>query len=221
MYLSKLTLDLRSAAVRHDLDDVNDMHRTIASGFPPLPAGENFRLAHGILWRLDTLHDALIQYIQSDTEPNWARLDSRYLLRPAEVRSLDPVLGSVEPGRKYAFRLVGNPTHCRHNDNDPKISRHVPLGPDQHVAWLIRKGTQHGFVIPTAQDGQADVARSDLPRLIGKRGKGKKVTITPTRFDGHLIVTDPSLFKAAITTGIGRAKPYGCGLLSLARPRTT
>nr|WP_246421854.1 type I-E CRISPR-associated protein Cas6/Cse3/CasE [Nocardiopsis mwathae] len=43
----------------------------------------------------------------------------------------------------------------------------------------------------------------------------------PVSYDGRLIVTDPAAFTAALKEGIGRAKAYGCGLLSLApdRPR--
>jgi CRISPR system Cascade subunit CasE len=35
-------------------------------------------------------------------------------------------------------------------------------------------------------------------------------------FEGVLQISDESLFKAALTNGIGRAKAYGCGLLTLA-----
>lgn len=217
MFLTKLTLNPRSSAVRRDLDDVNDMHRTLMSAYPVLASGVNFREAHGVLWRLDSLHGGLVQYVQSMTEPDWSKLAGDYLMRPAEVRTLGPALDSVEPGRRYVFRLVGNPTRCVHNDSDPNVRRHIPVAPEHHLDWLVSKGSRHGFVLPTARGAQPDVACTALPRLNGKRGKPVKVTITPVRFDGHLIVTDPDAFKAALVAGIGRAKPYGCGLLTLAR----
>ncbi|MFI9382096.1 type I-E CRISPR-associated protein Cas6/Cse3/CasE [Kutzneria sp. NPDC052558] len=217
MFLTKLSLNPRSSAVRRDLDDINDMHRTLMSAYPELASRDNFRQTHGVLWRIDTLCGGLIQYIQSHTEPAWSRLAADYLTRPAEVRTLAPVLDSVRPGRKYAFRLVGNPTRCIHNDANLAIRRHVPLGSEHHLDWLVNKGSQHGFIIPAAHGGHPDVACTGLPRLTGKRGKPARVTITPVRFDGHLVVTDPDAFKAALVTGIGRAKPYGCGLLTLAR----
>ena len=219
MFLTKLMLNLRSSAVRRDLNDVNDMHRTLMSAYPELAPDNAFRQTHGILWRIDNHSAGLIQYVQSKTQPDWSRLTPDYLVRPAEVRTLHPVLESVQPGGKYTFRLVGNPTRCVHDESKPSSRRHVPLESERHLDWLISKGVQHGFVIPAASGGQPDVARNNLPRLIGKRGKTTKVTITPVRFDGHLIVTDPETFKAAITTGIGRGKPYGCGLLTLARPQ--
>lgn len=37
-----------------------------------------------------------------------------------------------------------------------------------------------------------------------------------TRYDGTATITDPDALTHALLTGIGRAKPYGAGLLSLA-----
>lgn len=36
------------------------------------------------------------------------------------------------------------------------------------------------------------------------------------RYDGTATVTDPDALRAAVLAGIGRGKPYGAGLLSLA-----
>ena len=35
-------------------------------------------------------------------------------------------------------------------------------------------------------------------------------------FDGSLTVTDPEKLRHALSNGIGRAKGYGCGMLTLA-----
>lgn len=58
-----------------------------------------------------------------------------------------------------------------------------------------------------------------MPTLVGKRRQAAKITVEAVRFDGHLVVTDPVAFAEAVTAGIGRAKAYGCGLLSLAAAR--
>ncbi|MGC5410083.1 type I-E CRISPR-associated protein Cas6/Cse3/CasE, partial [Streptomyces sp. DT225] len=50
-------------------------------------------------------------------------------------------------------------------------------------------------------------------------GEGKRagrVSIVTVTFDGHLEVTDPAVFRRALMQGIGKAKAYGCGLLTLA-----
>jgi CRISPR system Cascade subunit CasE len=38
-------------------------------------------------------------------------------------------------------------------------------------------------------------------------------------FEGRLLITDPDALRAALVTGIGPAKGYGCGLLTLAPVR--
>ncbi len=37
-------------------------------------------------------------------------------------------------------------------------------------------------------------------------------------YTGVLQVTDPQLLQQALTAGVGRAKAYGCGLMTLAGP---
>jgi CRISPR system Cascade subunit CasE len=41
------------------------------------------------------------------------------------------------------------------------------------------------------------------------------------RYDGTATVIDPDALHDAVIHGIGRGKPYGAGLLSLAPARTT
>ncbi len=219
MYLTKLTLDPRSVELRRDLANIHDMHRTVMSAYLELPPTTTYRQAHGVLWRLDPVTGGYLQYVQSRTEPDWATLATR-LIRPAEVRSLEPVLASISSGRKYAFRLVGNPTRwIQAEDNTDKHKRVALRHREAQIEWLVNKGEQHGFVIPTTPRSGPDVAPTAIPALTGRRS-GQTITIEPVRFDGHLIVTDPTAFTEAVTNGIGRAKAYGCGLLSLAPPRS-
>jgi CRISPR system Cascade subunit CasE len=49
-------------------------------------------------------------------------------------------------------------------------------------------------------------------------GPGSPQRLGAVRFDGVLVVTDRDRFIAAITDGIGSAKAFGFGLLSLAPP---
>jgi CRISPR system Cascade subunit CasE len=221
VFLSKLTFNVQSREFRRDLADVHDMHRTVMSAFSQHPNAAAFRQAHNVLWRLDPTGAGYLQYVQSDTEPDWTKLPTGHLTQPAEVRSLQPVLDAVRAGGKYSFRLVANPTRCVHDDERPEVRKRVPLtDPERQFGWLVGKGDQNGFVIPSARGGGPDVTFSALPRLIGKRHEKAKITINAVRFDGHLVVTDAEAFTAAIATGVGRAKAYGCGLFSLARPRT-
>lgn len=218
MFLTKLTVNPRSTLFRMDVRDVHNMHRTVMSGFPEDGPNDAYRQEHGVLWRLDHIGQNLVHYVQSITEPDWSRLPDDHLLGVAQVRPLAPLLDGIGPGQKFAFRLQANATRFVRPPDRPHRPRREPIRkPADQISWLVRKGDQHGFVIPTGPHGQPEVTTTTVPQLTGNK-KNHKVTIAPLRFDGHLVVTNPQDFRQAITTGIGRAKAYGCGLLSLARP---
>jgi CRISPR system Cascade subunit CasE len=215
VFLTKLDINTTSREFRRDHANIHDMHRTVMSAFPNITEATPARQAHAVLWRLDSTNDGFVQYVQSRTEPDWNVLPEGHLTAPAEVRPLRPVLDAVEPGRRMAFRIVANPTWCEAKSRKRMVHRE----PERQVEWLMRKGEQHGFVIPT--DGaEPDVAPSPIPTLVGRKNAATKITVEAVRFDGHLVVTDPTAFTEAVVAGIGRAKAYGCGLISLAPAST-
>ena len=234
MYLSKLTINVYSRDFRRDHADIRQMHRTIMSGYPHLPQTTAARQSQAVLWRLDSIHRGFVQYIQSSTKPDWSRLPADYLTAPPQVRSLQPLLDAITPGQRFAFRLVGNPTRTvvrpanrnsplPEDGNRPRGMRIARRKPEEQIEWLIRKGDQHGFVVPTTQNGHPDVSPSPCLNATGQARPGDKgpITIEPVRFEGHLVVTDAGAFRIAVQRGIGHGKAYGCGLVSLARPRAS
>jgi len=42
------------------------------------------------------------------------------------------------------------------------------------------------------------------------------VTLSRATFEGELVVLDPAALRATLVGGLGSAKAYGCGLLTLA-----
>ena len=131
VFLTKLDINTRSREFRRDHANIHDMHRTVMSAFPNITEATPARQAHAVLWRLDSTNDGFVQYVQSRTEPDWNVLPEGHLTAPAEVRPLRPVLDTVVPGRKLAFRIVANPTWCEaksrkrlvHRDPDRQVGR--------------------------------------------------------------------------------------------------
>jgi CRISPR system Cascade subunit CasE len=233
MYLSKLVVNVTSREFRRDYTDIREMHRTVMSAYTQVTDGTPARQSHAVLWRLDGAQRGFTQYVQSRSQPDWSYLPEGYLAEPPLVRELQPLIDAIAPGRRFAFRMVANPTRTVGRTNatgaeksstakqaqGKKIAIHLP---DKQIEWLVRQADRYGFVIPTGANGQPDVAPSPCPTLTGRPHAQNPGTITvaPVRFEGHLIVTDHTAFIDALRNGIGRAKAYGCGLISLAPART-
>ncbi|MBB5907126.1 type I-E CRISPR-associated protein Cas6/Cse3/CasE [Actinoalloteichus hymeniacidonis] len=216
---------MTSRSFRRDLANVHEMHRTVMSAYPDITADTPARAHCGVLWRLDERERGFVIFVQSRVEPKWAGLPDGYVIKEPEVGPLEPYLPTIEPGRKLGFRLVANPTRAVFPEGSVPGNRGrgkpVPVRmPAEQLDWLARKGEQHGFVLPLGRNGEADIAPAPRPKLTGRSDKNT-ITVEPVRFDGHLVVTDADSMRAAVFEGIGRAKSYGCGLLSLRPVRAT
>lgn len=232
MFLSKVPVDPMSTAFRKDYADVHDMHRTLMSRFPEAPQGVPAREHHGLLWRLDGQGRELVMYVQSRQRPDWGSLPKGYLKGRAQVKCLQPVLSATGDGKEFSFRLTANPTK---NVLPPPNGAPRPRGvrrpihhPEEQLRWLIRQSQRSGFALTEVPDGGTNVSVLPRPPLVGykntppkKPGPDRlKITITSVTFEGRLRVTDAEALRSALCTGIGRAKAYGCGLLSLAPVRS-
>jgi len=201
IHLSQLLLDPSCPQVQAELRDPYQMHRTLSKGFGDGPAFAAARC----LFRVDEAGDTagLRLLVQSLTEPDWQRLTARpgYLLGAPQVRQFEPAFA---PGQRLAFRLRANPTVKR----DGK--RLALYREEEHLAWLRRKAEASGFVVSSA------AAR--LPQKLGFRTtRGFDTRLFGVTFDGRLLVNEPIKAVAALVAGIGSAKAFGFGLLSVAR----
>ncbi|TBW37911.1 type I-E CRISPR-associated protein Cas6/Cse3/CasE [Azotobacter chroococcum] len=203
MHLTRLTLEPRSAQARRDLSDAYEMHRTLARAFA---ADAQSRPAR-FLWRLEAGGNAWstpVVLVQASVEADWSALQAlpNYLQRPVESKQL-ALEAWGEDGARYRFRLQANPTVSRQG------KRYGLVGEAEQLAWLGRQGERHGFAVEAAL-----VTASDL--LVSRKGAGR-ISVQRACFEGLLRVQDPAAFGCALAAGIGPAKAFGCGLLSVAR----
>jgi CRISPR system Cascade subunit CasE len=224
IWLSLLELNLRSRAVRNDLRDCNGLHRTIMKLFPGVDQ-VSARNALGVLHRLEQGAAGKVRILlQSFDQPDFARLPEGYLENPPQSKPLDSIGVLLQPGRKLLFRLRANPTRAigtkTRSDGTKSNGKRVELrGEESCMGWLHRKAAQHGFRILACRiDAGAPDPRRVNGKVEGQKG-GSPITVASVLFDGILEVVDPALLREALQTGIGRAKSYGQGLLSLAPTR--
>lgn len=233
LWLSRLALDLRNRDVHRDVGDSQAMHRRLLDAFPPGMT----RADHGLLYRLepDPRRDRgqIIALVQSTVEPDWSALPAGYL-QGDEWRGAPapkPIAAryrALNGGDVLRFRLRANPTRKIHTTEETRTPGTRPTGPNgtrkpvtrnELPEWLERKAEQHGFQLLDARNqpdpisGKEQTGRKTNPRDAGRK---MRMTHAAILFDGELEVADADLFRDALWGGIGPAKAYGFGLLSVA-----
>ncbi|MEU2772893.1 type I-E CRISPR-associated protein Cas6/Cse3/CasE [Streptomyces sp. NPDC007162] len=221
--LTRIRLNRRSHAARRDLADAVSLHKTVML-LAPDNLGDHPRQKAGLLFRLEDATDTTppTLLIQSHQPPDLTRLPDRY--GTAETRPLRPMLQALTPGRRVNYRITANASAVRRvlDDHQPVDHPHgrkvIPLNGDDALAWWQRRAHQAGLALNTADATPARFRRSwkHHPGSTGGSAHTPGPVHALTRFDGLATITDPDQLSHALLTGIGRGKPYGAGLLTLA-----
>ncbi|GAA4781630.1 type I-E CRISPR-associated protein Cas6/Cse3/CasE [Streptomyces ziwulingensis] len=210
--LARIRLNPHSRDVQRDLRDATQMHRTVMRMVPD-GLGDAPRHKAGLLYRLDetdTSSTLLVQATSLDT----ARLPTGY--GQADVKSLTPMFTALRQGLGIRYRIVVNPAKRERLSLEEKDKRGpiVPLSGTDADQWWLRRAAEAGLDLHVLAPTSVEPAR---PR--GQNTPGMRHSLL--RYDGTASVTDPDALRDAVIRGIGRGKPYGAGLLSLAPATTT
>lgn len=177
----------------------------------------------GFLFRVDPLPGGrAVILVLSALEPDWnyAFRNAGYLLvGPPAVRPYRP---EVVAGQRFRFRLRVNAVFrareaSKHPSGEPIdkkwAGKRIGVPGDQEALrnWLDRRAQAAGFVVQkliAAQAGYAYVSNS--------KGGTTNQHLRSVCYDGILEVADVEAFRQALVRGIGPAKAFGFGLLSIA-----
>lgn len=217
MYLSRIELNYRRRATIDALNSLHKLHAAIESSFPISTKKEG-----RILWRSDKLGNALYLLVLSTGKPDFSHIVEQFgwpgSEQKWETKNYSQLMERIKEGQRWQFRLRANPVHSVKQagglqTQEPakrgKVYAHVTV--QQQEQWLLERAAKHGFIL---QPGAFCVVQQEVRRFMRK---SKPVTLGMATFEGILEVTDELLFLQALTCGIGRAKAYGCGLLTIAR----
>lgn len=214
MYFSRMYLNSRRRGTRNLVGNPQVAHAMVMSAFPP---GDHSSGDGRILWRLDQGRESLALYVVSPTKPSFEHIQEQagWSASPTwDTRDYQPVLDTVAVGKRFSFRLAANPVRTVTDPDTGKKRRCAHVTPAQQTEWLVDRADQIGVKFIEDETG-VQVAVTKHENLRFKRGKGR-VTIARTQFDGALEVVDPVKFADALINGVGKAKGYGCGMLTVA-----
>jgi CRISPR system Cascade subunit CasE len=218
MFLTRFQVNPARRGARKLLSSPQAMHAAVRAAFA---APENYeRPGSRTLWRLDTPVPATVHlYMVSPGRP-----DLTHMVEQAgwptttawDTREYDPLLDTLRPGQRWAFRLTANPVHSgRKTPEHKETQRFGYLRAEQQEQWLLQRAGRCGFTVATQTDGRPNLRLHHRQTQAFKRG-AQPVTLTTVTYDGVLEVTDSDTFRTTLISGIGHAKAYGCGLLTLA-----
>ncbi|MGW9027910.1 type I-E CRISPR-associated protein Cas6/Cse3/CasE [Streptomyces sp. NPDC055722] len=205
--IARIHLNPHSRDVQRDLRDATQMHRTVMRTVPD-GLGDSPRHRAGLLYRLDETETSSTLLVQA------THLDPT-LLPPgyghAEVKSLAPMFSALRNGLAVRYRIVLNPAKRERLTLEEKGKRGkiVPLSGADADQWWHRRAAAAGLQLHVLTPTNLAPAR---PRA--KQAPPMRHSLL--RYDGTATVTDPDALTQALLDGIGRGKPYGAGLLSLA-----
>lgn len=187
-----LTFPPLASRVR-DWSDREAVHRAAMTLFDPqLPGDTGFRrAASAILFRVEGDQRNPYLLIQSDvalasTSDSLARTD------------LSGLIPRLTPGIVVMFRIDINAVRCQ-----SRSTRRLPIPEPEIPEWLT--GTTMGR-------GLSEITVDDLRVSVLRAGR---TPLRIARIDGTAVVRDQEALVALLGEGVGRARAYGCGLLSV------
>lgn len=190
------------------------------------PACRNPYEIHRVLWRLfpadaDAHREFLFRVGRSDQHCAEVLLQSQR--KPVRSSAEAKVLAwkeyplSLHGGQCLRFFLIANPIKTisdeggrKRTSGETKKCRVPLIREEDHKAWIERK-------FQDAASFDALAVDQLLPLRFRKGKEDQAGKIQPVSFQGVLKVKNPATMKDLVQSGIGPAKAFGCGLLSLAR----
>jgi CRISPR system Cascade subunit CasE len=233
-YLSRVYLNPLRPFTQRFLQSPQVAHAAILGGLARQPVTER------VLWRLELEqeHRATV-LILTQSKPSWEHLIERggwpsTADGEAKIRSYDHFLERVVPGAEFVFCLRANPVQATRHPDKPSPAQverirngvrtrglRVPERTAAHqLKWLLSRVAKWGFEIPVADTGEAAVRIVARDRIVffreSARGVSDRVVLQTATFVGRLRISDEVLARRSLLQGVGKARAYGCGLITLA-----
>jgi CRISPR system Cascade subunit CasE len=211
MYLSLLKLNPSFRKTRELLINPYILHQAVYRAFPDKEDGGPGR----VLYRIDQNQRSggISLLVQSKKEMDWEK--AHYLDEClSEKVEYKPWAPAITDGQRLYFRLRANPSIKKQVEGKKNGYRLGLLREEDQLRWLRKKAAENGFTVETCRVIPEGI-------IYDEKGQADKSKLRhyAVRFEGVLRVTDTDVFNNTLTSGIGPAKGFGFGLLSIAPVR--
>ena len=149
--------------------------------------------------------DAPTILMQTADEPDLTKLPHDYA--EVQTRLIDGHIAALRAGQIVHYRVVLNPIRKSRTGGR---NRQFVIPSRERVGWASDRLVSNGL------DLEDPPAVTGLPARHITRS-GRQFPIYSIRADGIGRVSDPELLNQAIKSGVGHAKAWGCGLITVLR----
>jgi len=188
MYLTRIRFkDISTRKSVRDLGSVYEMHRTVLSGFGKDPK---------VLYRLEVGYLLIL----SSKKPSY-NVD---YFEDVETKKYNM---QYKKDQSLAFRM-----RCNAVKRSKDTGKYYPvIEEDKLKVWLDKRATDNGFEVVRL------VSSCEDPEISYKKIGDKEIKQThhSVLMNGIIKIIDEEKFIHALQSGIGRARSYGFGLLSV------
>lgn len=201
MFLSQLYLKRLDRVAMKALADVYRLHQVVMKGFAAYSSTDR------VLYRVEPeeRNGQVTILVQSLQKPDWSCFtDANSGVASTRIKEFSLAFKADDT---FNFRLRANPVVTR----DGK--RYGLIRDESLLEWLGKKEKAVGARF-------CSMSVIDEGYVTGNKvnqEKQHRMSLKIARFEGVLEVVDPVVFEEVFSLGIGPAKAFGCGLLSLAR----
>jgi CRISPR system Cascade subunit CasE len=196
--LHELLAHLPAGSAFRGLQNPDVLHSSVMRLFGPLPQlpGSGARSAAGVLFRVEPVTDGVIPFVLIRSK--FAPVVTTSTMRTG-VDLPNPGTGAT-----ISFRVAVNAVRrARRTQNGAAGITPVPA--DELPDYLAERLT------PALSDV---VIFNHSRTVIGLKGNGRAPVQTDL-FDGIAVIADMSALELALEHGVGRAKNFGCGMLTV------
>jgi CRISPR system Cascade subunit CasE len=185
---------------------------------------------HQALWRLFPGHEdadrEFLFRVEQLQRGVGAHILMQSAIQPQSVEQSPIILNwreyvvNIQNDQRLRFRLRANPIKTIKDSSKGTIEKQgktftktvrVPLvNEEQQQAWLERK-------LQSFAQLESLIVQPEPVLYFRKAKEGRSGKIQTVMFDGILTVTNAEVLNQEMRQGIGPAKAFGCGLLSIAR----
>lgn len=196
MHYSRLIVNPADPRAARTLAHPYLLHQAVMAGFDPAGRGDT-----RVLFRVEPERPLgkVVLLVQSEVRPQWDRAADRFFGDGIQTATKERRI-ELAAGQRLRFRLRANPTVRREG------KRIGLYGEASQRGWLTRKLEAAGAALLDCRTVDEGLIQERDPPL----------ELQAALYDGVLGVRDPQALVTCVATGIGPAKAFGFGLLSLA-----